>query len=75
MGGGGVGTGYFTGPFVVRVAMLFGEMFFRLTMLPYPPHEGDRPPLVYSYILTLTNIPCPQVTDPPSVCVIVLCTH
>ena len=35
------GTGYFSGPFVVRVAMLFGEMFNRLTMLPYPPHEED----------------------------------
>ena len=49
--GWGVGTGYFTGPFVVRVAMLFGEMFYRLTMLPYPPHEGD-PPLVYVAIYT-----------------------
>ena len=35
------GNGSFGGPFVVRVAMLFGETFYRLNMLPYAPHEED----------------------------------
>ena len=35
------GNGTFGGPFIVRVAMLFGETFNRLNMLPHAPHEED----------------------------------
>ena len=35
------GEGFYSGPFLCRVAMLFAEVFFRIEMLPAPPVLDD----------------------------------